>query len=201
MSFQIGKTIIRQKKPIFPPLPLLSGSLEHSVRVWVDENVGKWVPDCVVDTEDMECIERDGFSALDSSSERLVEEEGVDLEMGEIGGVDIDVNSKVNGFEDTPNLSGNQVESYENIIGLNGAVNGRKKFRKKIFFFNRASSSGIQERPKKRPRENDNSSDPFELDRLIGIIKEGPKYGDGNVEDSSGSHEYCTADLKGKSLK
>ncbi|KAJ0786245.1 putative cytochrome P450 superfamily [Helianthus annuus] len=35
MSFQIGKTIIRQKKPHFPspPLPLLSGSLEHSISV------------------------------------------------------------------------------------------------------------------------------------------------------------------------
>ncbi|KAJ0481781.1 hypothetical protein HanIR_Chr13g0646561 [Helianthus annuus] len=51
MSFQIGKTIFRQKKPYFPspppikwisgtpfslpspPLPLLSRSLEHSVRV------------------------------------------------------------------------------------------------------------------------------------------------------------------------
>ncbi|KAJ0885764.1 hypothetical protein HanPSC8_Chr10g0448791 [Helianthus annuus] len=52
MSFQIGKTIFRQKKPHFPspppvkwisgtpfslpspPLPLLSRSLEHSVRVY-----------------------------------------------------------------------------------------------------------------------------------------------------------------------
>ncbi|MFS7989270.1 hypothetical protein Hanom_Chr11g01044721 [Helianthus anomalus] len=51
---------------------------------------------------------------------------------------------------------------------------GRKKFRRKSLFKNKSEGSGSLERPKKRPREN---NDMFDLDKLIGILSDASESG------------------------
>ncbi|MFS8001181.1 hypothetical protein Hanom_Chr13g01187221 [Helianthus anomalus] len=67
---------------------------------------------------------------------------------------------------------------------------GRKKFRRKSLFNHRSEGSGSLERPKKRPREN---NDVFGLDKLFGIISEASE--SGGSGETAGNDCFLTPDL------
>ncbi|MFS8006721.1 hypothetical protein Hanom_Chr14g01252511 [Helianthus anomalus] len=155
------------------------GNLFH---VWIDEDVGEWVPDCVEVFDDEE--------VLDDGNRSNGEEE---LEMGEIwdnevveenahvltdGDVDVQNNTEplTNAFP-TPNEESTVV---------------RKKFRRRHFFKNRGESSGSHERPKKRQRDN---NDPFGLDGIIGIMSVNTPQQESNERDANFYEGFVTPDL------
>ncbi|MFS8004971.1 hypothetical protein Hanom_Chr13g01232041 [Helianthus anomalus] len=95
------------------------------------------------------------------------------------------------------NSTHDTVEEVDGSEGLSGTQSclskGRKKFRRKSLLKNRNEGSGSLERPKKRPREN---NDMFGLDRLIGILSDNgdsvSSDGDVNVE---AEEVFLTPDL------
>ncbi|KAF5819567.1 putative RNA recognition motif domain, nucleotide-binding alpha-beta plait domain superfamily [Helianthus annuus] len=123
----------------------------HMFNVWVDEDVGEWVPECIVELEEDECSlqQHDETQAVDLNVER---EEG-ELPQFEVlvnDHVEVEDNGQCNSTHDT-------VEGVDGSEGLSGTQSclskGRKKFRRKSLFKNRNEGSGSLERPKKRPRE------------------------------------------------
>ncbi|MFS7927233.1 hypothetical protein Hanom_Chr04g00306581 [Helianthus anomalus] len=91
------------------------------------------------------------------------------------------------------------IQGAEFIIGRNseGNVNNRnvlvrKKYRRKNGFNDRVGSSGSNERPKKRARED---NDLFGIDRLIGIVNSLPSQSTGEDKEASVSTGFCTPDL------
>ncbi|KAI3712069.1 hypothetical protein L1987_70618 [Smallanthus sonchifolius] len=131
-------------------------------NVWIDEDVGEWVPDCV---EEFDYVSE--VMAQDNVADRVVEPISNDaredvLEMGEIRGDDgTGVEASFNIGVDS-GLDGNTDANVK--VGTSLA---RKKFRRKALFKNRGEVTGSYERPKKRQRDD---NDMFGLDKLIGIV-------------------------------
>ncbi|KAF5810702.1 hypothetical protein HanRHA438_Chr04g0182391 [Helianthus annuus] len=126
-----------------------------SFHVWIDEDVGEWLPDCV---EEFDAEGDEGSSELFRNNAEREEnvrsmptnEVDTDMEMGEIRSKVIVQNSEVN--ENANVLK----QGAEFIIGRSSEVNEnnvnvlvRKKYRKKTGIKNRGGFSGSSERPKK----------------------------------------------------
>ncbi|KAL9992415.1 hypothetical protein Hdeb2414_s0015g00446931 [Helianthus debilis subsp. tardiflorus] len=140
-------------------------------NVWINEDVGEWVPDCVEDFDyEFEVMSHDNVAdrVIEPNSDDARKD---DLEMGEIRGED------GLGVEATFNIgvnSGLDENVYANVKVGTALV--RKKFRRKALFRNRGEVSVSHECPKKRQRDD---NDMFGLDKLIGIVA------------SSSDHSYC----------
>lgn len=146
---------------------------EGTYKVWIDEDVGEWIPDCLKD--------------FDEGKDDFVP--GDDLETGEIRG-DVRLDTDPNTVIGTP-LDVNAESPVNGFAVLKeGTSKGRKKFRRKNMFKNRGEASGSQERPKKRSRDD---NDPFGLDRLIGIMATSTPQGTNEERESHGT--FCTPDL------
>ncbi|KAJ0508026.1 putative RNA recognition motif domain, nucleotide-binding alpha-beta plait domain superfamily [Helianthus annuus] len=161
-------------------------------NVWVDEEVGEWIPDCVLDDEEdgtSETPQEERVDDLVHQDENM----SVHCEEGEVrrdvgsGNVDNDgvgnshgITSRAGGVHGLAEPSGRQTVSST----------GGKKFRRKSLFNNRSEGSGSIERPKKRPREN---NDLFGLDKLIGIISEASE--SGGSGEAAGNDCFLTPDL------
>ncbi|MFS8022052.1 hypothetical protein Hanom_Chr16g01434901 [Helianthus anomalus] len=141
-------------------------------NVWIDEDVGEWVPDCVEVFDDEEVLddgnrsngEEEGFRTVDEDLDRSTEE----LVMGEIRDNEVkEENAQVlmDGDVDVQN----NTEPLTNTFAASNEESTvvRKKFRRRHFFKNRGESSGSHERLKKRKTDD---SDPFGLDRIIEIM-------------------------------
>ncbi|KAJ0922607.1 hypothetical protein HanPSC8_Chr05g0205851 [Helianthus annuus] len=139
-------------------------------NVWIDEDVGEWVPDCVEVFDDEEVLddgnrsngEEEGFQTVDVDLDRSTKE----LEMGEIRDNEVvEENAQV--------LMDGDVDVQDNIEPLThtfAASNEestvvRKKFCRRHFFKNRGESSGSHERPKKRQGDD---NDPLGWIGLLG---------------------------------
>ncbi|KAF5813597.1 putative RNA recognition motif domain, nucleotide-binding alpha-beta plait domain superfamily [Helianthus annuus] len=153
-------------------------------KVWVDEDLGEWMPECVAEDEE------DDGSVLpeeDKCHDNIVQddvntvnrEEGECSQANDVSVGDFDGNGLDGCANDIPNevvsepsnvhdFSNEVLVENDNVDNISAPVlkgTGRKKFRRKSLVTNRSGGSGSSERPKKRPREN---NDMFDIDRLIG---------------------------------
>ncbi|KAI3705363.1 hypothetical protein L1987_75599 [Smallanthus sonchifolius] len=143
---------------------------EYSDGRGEQQDVGEWVPDCVEEFDNVsEPLEKEDVMGVDSRGHD--EEDGV--------GRNVDVIDEMTDEVEMGEIRNNQVleeiEQAENVLeeSTDGQLSVRKKFRRKKLFKNRGESSGSQERPKKRLRDD---NDPFVLDKLIGIISTNTVY-------------------------
>ncbi|KAI3818529.1 hypothetical protein L1987_12338 [Smallanthus sonchifolius] len=154
-------------------------------NVWIDEDVGEWVPDCV---EEFDYVSE--VMAQDNVVDRVVEPISNDaredvLEMGEIRGDDgTGVEASFNIGVDS-GLDGNTDANVK--VGTSLA---RKKFRRKALFKNKGEVTGSYKRPKKRQRDD---NDMFGLDKLIGIVAPPSDHSFCGIRDSD--EGLCTPDL------
>ncbi|KAM0049057.1 putative RNA recognition motif domain, nucleotide-binding alpha-beta plait domain superfamily [Helianthus debilis subsp. tardiflorus] len=153
--------------------------------VWVDEDVGEWIPECVAEFDDDEGSsipqeENDEQCMIPVESDNVIGEEGEVIRDEVLSSDAIGVSNGDGGVDDSEVSHGAHM----------AASMGRKKFRRKSLFKNRNEGSGSLERPKKRPREN---NDMFGLDRLIGIFSEANET-DVNTEQV-GEDTFLTPDL------
>ncbi|KAJ0892121.1 putative RNA-directed DNA polymerase [Helianthus annuus] len=157
----------------------------RSYNIWVDEDVGEWVPECIVDLEEDE-------SSVQNDADSQAEQPHDEREEGEIPQVEVDDFVQLEVEDDVhcnnANEGGERVDAMEGSgCSQTGVSKGRKKFRRRSLFKNRIEGSGSLERPKKRPREN---NDLFGLDRLIGILS-----GNSDGVGSDGSDNAAVDDV------
>ncbi|KAJ0600784.1 hypothetical protein HanIR_Chr03g0121051 [Helianthus annuus] len=162
-------------------------------NVWIDEDVGEWVPDCVEDFEDdndsfEQVVDRDVNMTCNYEEER-VEPVSNEFEVGEIRDEEV-VTKEVHNDGDCDGTSKETNGEASNSAQSGVRSGNRKKFRKK-----RGESGGSQERPKKRFRED---NDMFGLDKLIGIMSSNAE--NTHNEESHLDGSLMTTDLK-KSLE
>ncbi|KAJ0640459.1 hypothetical protein HanLR1_Chr16g0615751 [Helianthus annuus] len=164
-------------------------------KVWVDEDVGEWSPECIEVNEDCELEDtlelESGRNGRDDQDNRG-HGDGLEVEMGENGSNDQVNVVQVNVVDGEPNtLVDNSVSASPNQVIQDKSNSLRKKFRKKNSLRSRVVSPGENDRPKKRARED---SDYFGVDRLIGILNRNTNVEvQGDSETVSG--DFCTPDL------
>ncbi|KAJ0699565.1 putative RNA recognition motif domain, nucleotide-binding alpha-beta plait domain superfamily [Helianthus annuus] len=158
-------------------------------NVWIDEDMGEWVPDCV---EQFHYV----YEEMDRGSE---EEQNVELNFENANGDDVEL-GEIRGDEGSENVykSNNGVDFFvagrTKSSAMVGTSVARRKFRRRSLFKNRGDASGSQERPKKRQRDG---NDIFGLDKLIGIVDYTPVHTSSVERDSDG--DFCTPDLNKRS--
>ncbi|KAJ0599837.1 hypothetical protein HanIR_Chr03g0109631 [Helianthus annuus] len=178
-------------------------------KVWVDEDLGEWMPECVAEDEE------DDGSVLpeeDKCHDNIVQddvntvnrEEGECSQANDVSVGDFDGNGLDGCANDIPNevvsepsnvhdFSNEVLVENDNVDNISAPVlkgTGRKKFRRKSLVTNRSGGSGSSERPKKRPREN---NDMFDIDRLIGVLHVPAEVSRGNESGDEGV--FLTPDL------
>ncbi|MFS7977529.1 putative RNA recognition motif domain, nucleotide-binding alpha-beta plait domain superfamily [Helianthus anomalus] len=116
-----------------------------------------------------------------------------DLEIGEIHSDDIP-------SQNTNTASGEHIKKVaetsnlynKELPNISGSTSVRKKYRRRSSIKKVGESNGPHERPKKRLRED---SDPFGLDKFIGILSNSPVLSVGEEPESGSPVGYCTPDL------
>ncbi|MFS8019718.1 hypothetical protein Hanom_Chr15g01406991 [Helianthus anomalus] len=133
-------------------------------NVWVDEDEGEWLPNCVEEVDDDYSLHaQENENAVDY--ENVVNSDKVRVEEGEIPVEEVLVHEKVNqDSADIPTKQGGEAQVDES---SEVKASSRKKFWRKSLYNHRGESSGSLERPKKHLRDE---NDIFGLDKIIGIM-------------------------------
>ncbi|KAJ0535306.1 hypothetical protein HanIR_Chr09g0429271 [Helianthus annuus] len=184
------------------------------ISVWVEEETGEWIPECIEELEE-EVVYREDMNLDDGTDGGvfLVDQESEHIGSGEnVSGHQVtgdnvscrqrtdDVNLESGEVNDAINGSKNKDSFERNTSSFSGFMNGKgisnnngeRKIRRRFEKNSRATRSKsksptAQERPKKQPR---NESDPFDLDRFIGIFPTSP-----TVEENVENLSFVTPDL------
>ncbi|KAK9053643.1 hypothetical protein SSX86_024717 [Deinandra increscens subsp. villosa] len=142
--------------------------------VLVEEEVGEWIPDCLVSGED----ELDAtMMSVRSGAE------------DDVSGRNVNEGGSGEGANTQEFVPGVKEILQAQLLNVNGNKDGKKKrcktFRKKARL-EKSVSPSAQKRPKKRAREGE---DPFEIDRFIFVVDGGAKIDNVDVQ-SSIPHEH-----------
>ncbi|KAF5778685.1 hypothetical protein HanXRQr2_Chr12g0550391 [Helianthus annuus] len=181
-----------------------------SFEVWIDEDVGEWVPESIEDVDlEVDSMEKEDTvrdddcrteaeNQHDVSGDCPVDEVSANLEMGEIHGDDIpSQNTDTASVDHIKKLAGNSNLFNKDQSNISGSTSVRKKFRRRSSIKKIDESNRPHERPKIRPRED---SDPFGLDKFIGILSNSPVLSVGEEPESRSPVGYCTLDLNQQRL-
>ncbi|MFS7962167.1 hypothetical protein Hanom_Chr08g00723471 [Helianthus anomalus] len=116
-----------------------------------------------------------------------------DLKIGEINGDDIpSQNMDTASGEHMKKVAATSNLYNKELPNISGSTYVRKKYRRRSGIKKVGESNGPHERPNKRPRED---SDPFGLDKFIGILSNSPVLSVGEEPESGTPVGYCTPNL------
>ncbi|KAM0067297.1 putative RNA recognition motif domain, nucleotide-binding alpha-beta plait domain superfamily [Helianthus debilis subsp. tardiflorus] len=166
-----------------------------SFVVLIEEEVGEWIPDCLVNMEDDEEEGRNSDYTINDvdSDDRNIERDEANLEGAELN-ASSQSSSGFNGDIQGNDCNINEVFNkhfMKRNKGVDSKLKRRKNVRRKNNIRNSPSSMG-QERPKKRQREGD---DLFDVDRFIFAVEGSLKVNKENGDREGSPLEFLTPDL------